>query len=350
MTAHWVVIVVSPHGTQPVSHDDEIVLKTYFDEDPDDDSDLSKNEDQFTVASEHSITQPSAANLRLWHPISPTEYAAAAYSFYLWAEPYAIAAYAKPGYIDGLALGRLKLTKRQETFRGDASGAGIPLYEGVDPEDKVIKFEVQLTNSVVQFIVDEMNTNGAASDILARRSEIGTAQTAVRNERADPSPEPFLPWSDTELENRQEEMADAIDAAERTLGHRTHSNEGVGGFLQDIYFLGGGEWDHKPIIRPVWGTNNRLGNRHEFYYYDGWSNIHFGYIAARMRLPLANALDGAGQAQEVDNAGPQDGDDPADAQAIRAGYNLGLRRAPGDVTRADVLNILLMNPGWVGRS
>lgn len=52
-------------------------------------------------------------------------------------------------------------------------------------------------------------------------------------------------------------------------------------------------------------------------------------------------------AQEVDNAGDQDGDDPADAKAIRAGYNLAA--VSGDVTRARVINILRNHPGWVGR-
>ena len=355
MSAHWVVIVVTPHGTQAVSHDDPIVLKTYFDEDPDDTSDETHGEGllerSFTVAAEHSITQPSASTLRLWHPISETEFAASSYYFYIWAEPYAIAAYAKPGLNEGLAVGRLRLQRAHESYRGEARGAGVPLYAGVDPEDNLIKYEIQLTNSVVQYIVDEMNTNGAASDIVASRAQIDAARAAVASERANPSDAPFFPWSDTELEERTDELNSAIDDAEFTIGHRTHSNEGVMGTLQWARFRGGGEWDHKPFIRSVWGTANRLGNRQEFYYYDGWSNIHFGYIAARMGLPLANALAGAGQAQEVDNDGDQGGqDDPADAQAIRAGYNLGLRRSPGEVTRSDVLTILSAHSGWAGRS
>ena len=324
-------------------------MKTYFDEEPDDDSDLSMDGDQFTVAAEHSITLTAANPLRCWHAISETEYVAGSYKFYVWTEPYGAAAFAKSGFSEGIAFGRLPLGKPQETYRGAASGAGVPLYSGVDPDDKLIKFELQLTNSVAQFIVDEMNTNGSASDIVAHRTEIGDANTALAEEQADPAPNAWWDFSDTELEDREDELDDAIDDARFTIGHRTHSNAGLAGAAQWVRFRGGGEWDHKPIIRPVWGTGNRLGNRHEFYYYDGWSNIHFGYIAARMRLPLSTVLDGAATAQEADNEGTQDGDDPADAQAIQAGYNLGLRRAPGSVTRDDVINILLMHPGWVGR-
>ena len=72
-----------------------------------------------------------------------------------------------------------------------------------------------------------------------------------------------------------------------------------------------------------------------------------------MGLPLQNALRGAGQAQGLDNIGGSGGqnsetcDDEADAQAITAGYNLGLRKQL--VTRDDVLNILNAHPGWIGR-
>ena len=145
------------------------------------------------------------------------------------------------------------------------------------------------------------------------------------------------------MENAAEDLQDAVDDARNVLGHRTHKNEGLAGFAQDIYFFGGGEWDHKPVIRPIWHTDNRIGNKSEVYYYDTWSNLHFGFIGRTLNLALHVINAGAARAQNVDNA-TSSGDDPADAEAIAAGY--ALREAKSSVDRSDIINILERNPSW----
>lgn len=341
MPQHWLLLRLSGHSKYPVSHKETVFLRTYFDENPGDDSDLQKQGNQVVVETERSITVPSVTSSRLWFQITEAEYKAGAYDLYLWAEPYAIAAIGSPGHQENIVSGRLKLTKAQEDYRGPATGAGR-LYDSVASDDLVIAHDIVLADSVVQFIVNEMNTNATNPDVVTQGKRMKEAR-----DNAASAGNALTRW----YYNDQLELQ--TGHTENRLGHHTHKNEGVGGFLQDIYFLGGGHWDHKPVIRPVWGTGNRLGNRHATYYYDGWSNIHFGFIAARMGLPLRNALEGAGQAQGADNVGggaatnTETGDDVADAQAITAGHSLGLTTA--SVTRQQVLNILEAHPGWIGR-
>src|SRR5262249_3761858 len=63
-----------------------------------------------------------------------------------------------------------------------------------------------------------------------------------------------------------------------------------------------GPWDHKPVIRrrfhprgpgeQVW---HRLGNWE--YYYDIWSNIHYGYVGIACGFTGSTLLNGAGLEQ-----------------------------------------------------
>lgn len=350
MSQKWLAIRFRPHGSHPVSHSDPLAIKIYFDENPGDTSDQTANAegDQYTVPSEYSYAMTQAESITVWWAISDAEFEASSYDLFVWAEPYAVAAFSSSGVSDDLALGRLKLGRSHEDYRGVAPGP-VPATPSVtEGEDEVIVHEVFLANSVVQFIVDEINTNSQADDVEENADDIQRVRDAIAEERENPSPPPFFPWSDTVLEDLQEQLEEEINEARNRLGYRTHKNEGWQGVAQDIYFGGGGEWDHKPIIRPVWGALNRLGNAHEVYFYDGWSNIHFGYIGRRFGLSLNLILKGAGQAQEVDNPGDgTEGDDPADAQAIRAGYNLAA--SSSTVTRQNILNILNQHPNWAGR-
>jgi hypothetical protein len=63
-------------------------------------------------------------------------------------------------------------------------------------------------------------------------------------------------------------------------------------------------WDHKPDLTAMLGLNQGKGTRdyyfpiegdaaHEFYY-DVWSNIHFGYVGAAAGFDLDTLLSGAG--------------------------------------------------------
>jgi hypothetical protein len=347
MPHHWLLIRLKAHATCPVSHGEQIFLRSYFDENPGDDSDLRKQGNQFVVVSERSKPITRVTSERIWLQITEAEYKAGAYALYLWCEPYATGALKSGGAMQDLASGRLVLDKSFEEYRGPASGAG-ELYASVAKDDLVIAHEIELADSVVQFIVNEMNTNAQNTSVLNTARNLHTAEDFVEQVRNSNWFVRALTLSDA----MQIESQTAISAA-YTLGRLTHKNEGASGMLQDIVFVGGGHCDHKPIIRPVWGTDNRLGNRHAVYYYDTWSNIHFGFIAARMGIDIQTAMMGAGKEQILDNLGGgaqntnATGDDEADTQGIIAGHNLGLRG--GTVTRQDVLNILAAHPGWIGR-
>jgi len=105
----------------------------------------------------------------------------------------------------------------------------------------------------------------------------------------------------------------------------------------------GGMWDHKPHIYRVWGTDNRLGNHPLAYYYDIWSNMHYGFIGIKAGFSQEHLLEGANKAQIFDNAGATE-DDPADREAMLEGMRLaGIRET---VTIADFINITNRYPHW----
>ena len=123
----------------------------------------------------------------------------------------------------------------------------------------------------------------------------------------------------------------------------------------------GGDWDHKPKIAMRFTTQSPCGKRffHVYgdrqYYYDIWSNIHYGYVGMAAGFGQDALLDGASGEQFVSTllrgAKPQrstvDGgltswDDPSDRAAIIAGAAL-YGRNPHNVTVADLLAALTGN-------
>lgn len=61
------------------------------------------------------------------------------------------------------------------------------------------------------------------------------------------------------------------------------------------------EWDHKPKLRKLFsGVRHKQGQYD--YYYDIWSNIHYGYVGIIAGLSESILLDGAGAEQIVSDA------------------------------------------------
>lgn len=64
-----------------------------------------------------------------------------------------------------------------------------------------------------------------------------------------------------------------------------------------------GPWDHKPIIRKRFNPANPGGEQHfhhldgYLYFYDIWSNIHYGYVGRACGFSESELLDGAGLEQ-----------------------------------------------------
>jgi hypothetical protein len=212
---------------------------------------------------------------------------------FVWAEPYGHAALAYPEANEGRAVGRLKLGKKSPgRFHGD------------------IFYEFQMLQSVVQFIVNQMNDDRHDSLVIDHRK--------------------FNKKGGKEFKERWEKLL------ELALKVRT----------------GGGDWDYKEAIRPIWGTSNRLGHRgyteHEdrVYYYDIYANVHFGFIGRAAGYTLELLQKGAGIQQLVDHL---EDDPPEDKEMIRAGYSLFEKKEQEKVSASDFLDILDKHPNWQQR-
>jgi len=112
-----------------------------------------------------------------------------------------------------------------------------------------------------------------------------------------------------------------------------------------------GAWDHKPYIRshftPAVSDGDQVWHRYEdwLYFYDIWSNIHYGFVGAACGFTESELLDGAGWEQIGSDLarfswpngtpgveGMRRFDDPSD----RASIAIGMRLYP-DATIAGVL-------------
>lgn len=133
----------------------------------------------------------------------------------------------------------------------------------------------------------------------------------------------------------------------------------------------GGDWDHKAYFTSEEGTQKfaTLGKssykfHHKYkeyeYYYDIWSNIHYGYIGAMSGFSRDTLLDGAGLEQigsdlyshklptdrsGVNGAGMRKYDDTTDNLSIRIGFQL-LDKYPDpfDLTKEIVMNAVASAP------
>jgi hypothetical protein len=115
-----------------------------------------------------------------------------------------------------------------------------------------------------------------------------------------------------------------------------------------------GIWDHKPIISARF--QSRQPGRAQFwhrlgpsdYFYDIWSNLHYGYVGAACGFSDSALLDGAGLEQIGSDlfrgnlprsspgvSGLRRFDDPSDREGIRLGIRL-FRTNPRGVTAAQV--------------
>lgn len=121
------------------------------------------------------------------------------------------------------------------------------------------------------------------------------------------------------------------------------------------------EWDHKPIIRTRF--NPRFPGAiqtwhihgHEEFFYDIWSNVHYGYVGVACGFSESMLLDGAGLEQIGSTllrwnwperspgvAGMRAFDDPSDRESIRIGIRL-YQSTPENLTAEAVLRAIVGN-------
>jgi len=117
-----------------------------------------------------------------------------------------------------------------------------------------------------------------------------------------------------------------------------------------------GDWDHKPKIAKKFHPRVPNGSQHwhlygtTLYFYDVWSNIHYGYVGKGVGFSDSVLLDGAGLEQigstlarfSMPQSSPsvkglRKWDDPSDREAIEIGIRI-FRTNPTNVTAQIVLN------------
>lgn len=120
-----------------------------------------------------------------------------------------------------------------------------------------------------------------------------------------------------------------------------------------------GDWDHKPIIARRFNPRNTSGQQHwhlygnTLYYYDVWSNVHYGFVGKAAGFSDAVLLDGAGLEQigstllrfsrpqrDAATGGLRAWDDPHDRAGIEIGIRL-YRTNSRNLTAQTVLNAVV---------
>ncbi|HIF9186655.1 TPA: polymorphic toxin type 44 domain-containing protein [Photobacterium damselae] len=119
------------------------------------------------------------------------------------------------------------------------------------------------------------------------------------------------------------------------------------------------EWDHKGKIAENFPSNGETRRYHHKYkeyeyFYDIWSNIHYGYVGAFCKFSDSELLDGAGLAQFIDDLRPFDDksiqnsesinglgwrkyDDVTDSLSVRIGIELFRKYPEPEKLTVDIL-------------
>jgi hypothetical protein len=202
---------------------------------------------------------------------------------------------------------------------------------------------------IVDYIVGEMNRNAASPEVARMREFNGfSMQQCVTDFQK-------LPWWKQLLGMgiRPE------DCANTAVSYKAAALLGWAAMVRQD-----GPWDHKPYIRAhfhacvahgeqVWHLH--LTDRF-LYYYDTWSNIHYGYVGKAAGFTDAELLDGAGLEQigsdllrgKLPKASPgvqglRRFDDAPDRAAITIGIKLYQARRVG-LSPMDVLREVETSP------
>lgn len=348
---YWLTVICKPHATHPISHKEDMWLKGYFDEnhdlknpDPGEKvikSNKAKPKEQIRVPAEKTSLQKliPQGSQKFHFLLEKEEYEANKYFCYLWVEPYGAAALLCKDAHQDTAVGRLALEGEHEHHKG-ALKVTPPNSQ---PGDEQIIFIIEKVNSVAQYMADEINTN--------LHSKSAQKMHHFNKMAKHHAPASDKGWTDAWIarqvsDNYKDKAKNEFGRQVHAAPHPEHSmRQQLSQNFQDMWFGDGGDWDHKPRIYPIWGTNNRLGNSAEYYYYDIWSNIHFAYIGRKVGFSYSELNSGAGIAQLLDKLSLS-GDPPRDAAAVKEGYNLGMKRKTA-VSFKDLVEILNRHPEWV---
>ncbi|MGV2861594.1 polymorphic toxin type 44 domain-containing protein [Achromobacter sp. ESBL13] len=208
--------------------------------------------------------------------------------------------------------------------------------------DHVVCDHADTAVAVAEYIVREMKTNPFSVEgrkILGANSADPDAQTAEWHR---------LRW--------HEKLAGRPDY------HAAAAAQKAAAYAMWVERVGPGRpWDHKPLLRRRLGPHGfnrgwqKLGDFD--YYYDIWSNIHYGYVGVALGFSEAELLHGAGLAQALSDAyrsmkdgklprwqdhstngtWPASADDVPDHISIKLGCDLYAASKPHELTSATLL-------------
>ena len=338
--AYWLTLKITAGNDPKITHNESIILKVCFDENA-----IKKDEKQYRYDAEFSGIEllKKEGLQRFDFEITEAEYNAGYFKVHIWGEPYGYVAFRKKGTSYDLAVGRLSL--EPENCK---KGVLLDRPPNAKDGDLQILCELEIVQSVVNYMTDELNNNKNGSyageikkrldyaNELDRKFSSDDNFSSVFEEVEDPPPPNNNPMYFTTTFMR--------GISYRNYACLVHSNSSQ---YQEIGYCfpfnrNGGIWDHKPKIAKKWGERNRLGNREIVYYYDIWSNIHYGFIGKKIGFSDKTLLREADRAQRYDNKGAEK-DDSVDQEAILEGINLSNKE---EICIDDLINIIEKHPDW----
>jgi len=142
---------------------------------------------------------------------------------------------------------------------------------------------------IIEYIIGEMLTNAISPAATRIREYNLFSSTECIRERYDPLSEwqKFFAGPTISSTCTQQAMHSRLNAV---IDWAMHVHEG-------------GDWDHKPHIRTSFTPAVTSGEQHwhhyngRLYFYDIWSNIHYGYVGRACGFTRSGLLDGAGVEQ-----------------------------------------------------
>ena len=353
--SYWLTVKVKTGQAPQITHDTPVTLKVFFDENHNDD----KNDVKLRVKlyAEYSSITPirkSSGQQRFDFQITEREYNASTFTLYIWGEPYGYVAFRNNLDKDHRAAGRLRIPS------GDCKKGGL-----IDPppnsqkDDLQIICECDAVQSVVNYMADEMNNNlnsplfndiKSTMDNAKNEKKIEDISPAYRALRETKNPytvfdPPLITPSVIDDTISRFNFAclvhtNAINSSnfsERLSSETQHVAVCWGKFKTYSSI-----WDHKPKIYPIWGAKNRLGNADHLFYYDIWSNMHYGFIGKKLGFDDLTLFHGGAYAQRADHKNATD-DDPKDKAATKEGIMLSNKE---HISIDDLINVVEKHYDW----
>lgn len=175
-------------------------------------------------------------------------------------------------------------------YKNEHVDYGIPLERGEPPGPVGVRPPRALDEltPIARWMVQEMRRNAAGEHVeRIRRLNNYSPDTCLAETREWPR------W--LQLLNGPHWQKACLDQATSTK---------LAAFMAWTQLVGqNGPWDHKPIIARIFTPAVESGEQHwhryhgYVYFYDVWSNVHYGYVGRACGFSESELLDGAGLEQ-----------------------------------------------------